>query len=89
MTRACSIERANWPGFDYLMQAECGYLAVTGDLDGPPARMGLSLVDLSTGLQAAVALSSGIVGAQASGKGGDYDVSLFDTAISNLCYVGA
>ena len=82
-------ERAAWPGYDYLMQAECGYLAVTGEPDGPPARMGLSLVDLSTGLQAAIALSSGIVGARASGKGGDYDVSLFDAATANLCYVGA
>lgn len=82
-------ERAAWPGYDYLMQAECGYLAVTGEPDGPPARMGLSLVDLSTGLQAAIALSSGIIGARASGKGGDYDVSLFDAAIANVCYVGA
>ncbi len=82
-------ERAAWPGYDYLMQAECGYLAVTGEPDGPPARMGLSLVDLSTGLQAAIALSSGIIGARATGKGADYDVSLFDAAIANLCYVGA
>ncbi len=82
-------ERAAWPGYDYLMQAECGYLAVTGEPDGPPARMGLSLVDLSTGLQAAIALSSGIIGARASGKGSDYDVSLFDAAIANVCYVGA
>ena len=82
-------ERAAWPGYDYLMQAECGYLAVTGEPDGPPSRMGLSLVDLSTGLQAAIALSSGIVGARATGVGGDYDVSLFDAAIANVCYVGA
>ena len=40
----------HWPGYDYLMQAEAGYLAVTGEPDGPPARMGLSLVDLMTGL---------------------------------------
>jgi succinate--hydroxymethylglutarate CoA-transferase len=82
-------ERAAWPGYDYLMQAECGYLAVTGEPDGPPTRMGLSLVDLSTGLQAAIALSSGIIGARSTGKGGDYDVSLFDAAIANICYVGA
>lgn len=80
-------ERAAWPGYDYLMQAECGYLSVTGEPGGPPSRMGLSLVDLSTGLQAAIALASGIVGARASGKGGDYDVSLFDAAMANVCYV--
>ncbi len=82
-------ERAAWPGYDYLMQAECGYLAVTGEPGGPPSRMGLSLVDLSTGLQAAIALSSGILGARASGKGGDYDVSLFDAAMANVCYVAS
>jgi len=82
-------ERAAWPGYDYLMQAECGYLSVTGEADGPPSRMGLSIVDLSTGLQAAIAIASGIVGARASGEGGDYDVSLFDVAMTNLCYVSA
>lgn len=82
-------ERAAWPGYDYLMQAECGYLSVTGEPGGPPSRMGLSLVDLSTGLQAAIALASGIIGARASGKGGDYDVSLFDAAMANVCYVAA
>jgi crotonobetainyl-CoA:carnitine CoA-transferase CaiB-like acyl-CoA transferase len=82
-------ERAAWPGYDYLMQAECGYLSVTGEPGGPPSRMGLSLVDLSTGLQAAIALASGIIGARASGKGGDLDVSLFDAAMANVCYVAA
>lgn len=82
-------ERAAWPGYDYLMQAEAGYLSVTGDPGGPPARMGLSLVDLSTGLQAAIAILSGVIEARTTGKGRDFDVSLFDTALSNLCYVGS
>jgi len=82
-------DRAAWPGYDYLMQAECGYLSVTGEKGGPPSRMGLSIVDLSTGVQAALALASGILGARASGQGGDYDVSLYDTAMTNLCYVSA
>ena len=82
-------ERAAWPGYDYLMQAECGYLSVTGEKGGPPSRMGLSIVDLSTGVQAALALASGILGARVSGQGGDYDVSLYDTAMTNLCYVSA
>ncbi len=82
-------ERAGWPGYDYLMQAECGYLSLTGDPEGPPSRLGLSMVDLSSGLQSAIAMLAGIVGARASGKGGDYDISLFDAAIANLAYVGA
>ena len=80
--------RADWPGYDYLMQAEVGFLSVTGEPDGPPARFGLSMVDLVTGLTAAFALLSGIIGARATGKGGDLDVSLFDTALHNLNYPG-
>ena len=47
--------RASWPGYDYLMQAEAGYLSLTGEPDGPPSRMGLSIVDMMTGLFAAFA----------------------------------
>jgi succinate--hydroxymethylglutarate CoA-transferase len=79
--------RAHWPGYDYLMQAEAGYLSLTGEPDGPPARMGLSVVDLMTGLYAAFALVSGVLAARASGKGRDLDVSLFDGALQNLCYL--
>jgi succinate--hydroxymethylglutarate CoA-transferase len=79
--------RAAWPGYDYLMQAETGYLALTGEPDGPPARCGLSIVDLMTGMTAALALTAAIVGARASGEGRDIDVSLFDTALQNLCYL--
>lgn len=79
--------RANWPGYDYLMQAEAGYLSLTGEPDGPPTRMGLSIVDLMTGLFAAFALVSGVLAARQTGQGRDLDVSLFDTALQNLCYL--
>jgi succinate---hydroxymethylglutarate CoA-transferase len=79
--------RAHWPGYDYLMQAEAGYLSLTGEPDGPPSRMGLSIVDLMTGLFAAFALVSGVLAARESGKGRDLDVSLFDAALQNLAYL--
>jgi crotonobetainyl-CoA:carnitine CoA-transferase CaiB-like acyl-CoA transferase len=79
--------RAHWPGYDYLMQAEAGYLSLTGEPDGPPARMGLSIVDLMSGVFAAFALVSGILAAREGGQGRDLDVSLFDTALQNLCYL--
>jgi succinate--hydroxymethylglutarate CoA-transferase len=79
--------RAHWPGYDYLMQAEAGYLSLTGEPDGPPSRMGLSIVDLMTGLFAAFALVSGVLAARQSGQGRDLDVSLFDTALQNLAYL--
>jgi crotonobetainyl-CoA:carnitine CoA-transferase CaiB-like acyl-CoA transferase len=79
--------RAAWPGFDYLMQAEAGYLSLTGEPDGPPARFGLSIIDLMTGTTAAMALLAGLTEARASGRGRDLDVSLFDVALHNLTYV--
>jgi crotonobetainyl-CoA:carnitine CoA-transferase CaiB-like acyl-CoA transferase len=82
-----SGSRASWPGYDYLMQAEAGYLSLTGEPEGPPARFGLSIVDLMTGTTAAMALLAGLVDAQATGRGRDLDVSLFDVAIHNLAYV--
>lgn len=81
--------RAAWPGYDYLMQAEAGYLSVTGEPDGPPARFGLSIVDLMTGITAVTGLLAGIIDARANGRGRDIDVSLFDVALTNLNYVAA
>jgi len=81
-------ERANWPGYDYLMQAEAGYFSLTGEPDSPPARMGLSMVDYMTGVVMSLGLVSGMLNARGSGIGCDVDVSLYDVALHNLNYVG-
>ena len=81
-------ERAAWPGYDYLMQAETGYFHLTGEPDSPPARCGLSLVDLMTGVALAAGLLAALHAAQRDGRGRDVDVSLFDLALFNLNYVG-
>ena len=81
-------ERANWPGYDYLMQAETGYFALTGEPGSAPSRFGLSLIDLMTGAVASMALVAGIMQARASGQGRDVDVSLFDLSLYNLNYIG-
>lgn len=78
--------RKGWPGYDYLVQAECGFLSVTGEPDSPPARFGLSMVDFMTGMTTAFALLCGIHAARATGVGRDVEVSLFDVAIHQLSY---
>jgi crotonobetainyl-CoA:carnitine CoA-transferase CaiB-like acyl-CoA transferase len=80
--------RAAWPGYDYLMQAEAGYFHLTGDPDSPPARSGLSLVDLMTGVALAAGLLAALHAARRDGTGRDVDVSLFDLALANLNYIG-
>jgi len=70
------------------MQAEAGYLSLTGEPEGPPSRAGLSLVDLSTGTTAAMALLAGVIDAMKTGRGRDLDVSLYDTALHQVLYLG-
>jgi len=81
-------ERAAWPGYDFMMQAEAGYFHLTGEPDSAPARCGLSLVDLMTGVVLATALLAALHAARRDGRGRDVDVSLFDLALSNLRYIG-
>lgn len=78
--------RASWPAYDYLAQAESGYLHLTGEPDSPPTRMGLSIVDFLTGLTTAFATTAALFGARQSGTGCDIDVTLYDVAMQQLTY---
>jgi crotonobetainyl-CoA:carnitine CoA-transferase CaiB-like acyl-CoA transferase len=81
-------ERASWPGYDYLMQAESGLMHLTGEPDGPPSRFGApSIIDQTSGLTAAVGLLSAVIHAHSTGEGCDVDISLLDVALHQLGYV--
>lgn len=80
--------RSKQPGYDYVLQALAGWMSVTGEPEGPPQKSGLSLVDYSGGLVAAISLVTGVHAARRDGVGMDCDVSLYDTAISMLTYLG-
>ncbi|GAA4082759.1 CaiB/BaiF CoA transferase family protein [Nonomuraea soli] len=80
--------RAAEPGYDYILQGLAGWMELTGDPAGPPTKSGLSLVDYSGGFVAAIALLAALHAARRDGVGMDCDLSLYDTAISMLTYVG-
>ena len=63
-------------------------MSLTGDPDGAPTKSGLSLVDLSGGYVSALALLAGLHRARRDGVGCDADISLFETALHQLMYVG-
>jgi crotonobetainyl-CoA:carnitine CoA-transferase CaiB-like acyl-CoA transferase len=63
-------------------------MSLTGDPDGPPTKSGLSLVDLSGGYASSIAILAGLWCARRDGVGCDCDVSLFETALHELVYVG-
>lgn len=80
-------DRADWPGYDYLMQAECGFLSVTGEPGTPPSRFGLSMIDFMTGVVGALGCVSALLARSTQG-GRDVDTCLFDVALHQLSYPG-
>jgi crotonobetainyl-CoA:carnitine CoA-transferase CaiB-like acyl-CoA transferase len=80
--------RAARAGYDYMMQGLAGWMSLTGDPGAPPTKAGLSLVDLSGGYAAAIALLGGLWRARRDGVGCDCDISLFEVALAELMYVG-
>ena len=81
-------ERKSWPGYDFLMQAEAGLMSMTGEADGPPSRIGPSMIDYMTGMTGTVGLLSALLHARVTGKGCDVDTCLFDVALHQLAYAG-
>ena len=81
-------ERRGWPGYDYLMQAEAGFLHLTGEPGSAPARMGLSIIDYMTGITTSLGILAALIGSMRDGTGRDVDVSLFDVALHQLTYPG-
>jgi crotonobetainyl-CoA:carnitine CoA-transferase CaiB-like acyl-CoA transferase len=80
--------RAKEGGYDYMMQGLAGWMSLTGGPDDPPTKAGLSLVDYSGGYVSAIAVLAGLWRARRDGSGCDCDVSLFETALAGLAYVG-
>jgi crotonobetainyl-CoA:carnitine CoA-transferase CaiB-like acyl-CoA transferase len=80
--------RAAQGGFDFTMQGIAGWMAVTGGPDQPPTKSGLSLVDYCAGYVTAIAVLAGIWQARRDGVGCDADISLFETALAQLTYLG-
>jgi crotonobetainyl-CoA:carnitine CoA-transferase CaiB-like acyl-CoA transferase len=81
-----SGERASYPGYDALVQAEAGWASLTGEPEGPPTRSGLPLADYAAGCAAALGLMVALFDAKRTGRGRDVDVNLYDTALSLLSY---
>jgi crotonobetainyl-CoA:carnitine CoA-transferase CaiB-like acyl-CoA transferase len=81
-------ERADWPGYDFLMQAEAGLMELTGDPAGAPTRVGVSLIDSMSGLTGTVGLLACLLRAKTTGKGCDVDTCLYDVAMHQLTYPG-
>jgi crotonobetainyl-CoA:carnitine CoA-transferase CaiB-like acyl-CoA transferase len=80
--------RSAEPAYDYVIQAMAGWMSLTGEPTGPPAKSGLSVVDFAGGYAAALALIAGLWRSHRTGIGCDCDISLLESAMAMLNYVG-
>lgn len=75
------------PGYDFVVQAECGWMAITGEPDGDPMKIGVALADVIAGKDAAIAILAALVGRRRGGPGRRLHVSLADSARAALVNV--
>jgi crotonobetainyl-CoA:carnitine CoA-transferase CaiB-like acyl-CoA transferase len=70
------------PGYDPLAQATTGIMSVTGEGDRPPVRVGVSLVDMGSGMWTVIGLLASLIERTATGQGGQVSTSLYETGLA-------
>ena len=78
---------AQRPGYDFAVQAESGLMAITGPADGPASKVGVASVDLTTGLNATIAILAALHQRALTGEGQSIELSLFDVQLQALANV--
>ena len=70
------------PGYDPLMQAYGGLMSLMGEDRRPPVRVGVSIVDLATGMWAVIGILAALTERRRTGRGGIVDTSLYESALA-------
>jgi crotonobetainyl-CoA:carnitine CoA-transferase CaiB-like acyl-CoA transferase len=78
---------AGRPGYDFAIQARSGWMAVTGEKDGEPVKVGIAIVDVLTGQNAAMSILAALLERDRSGRGQRIEVALLDSALFGLVNV--
>ena len=71
-----------YPGYDAMVQASAGLVSVNGAPEAGPVRIGVPVVDLSTGMNACIGILMALYERNRSGKGQFVDATLYDSAIA-------
>jgi crotonobetainyl-CoA:carnitine CoA-transferase CaiB-like acyl-CoA transferase len=77
-------DAARRPGYDIMVQALSGLMSVTGEPGGEPVKAGVALLDVITGLQAAVGILAALHERERTGHGRHVSVSLFDASVAAM-----
>jgi len=69
------------PGYEPIIQAVAGLISLNGDPSGPEARVGVSIIDLSTGMWTAIGILAALAKRNATGLGSLVTTSLFESGL--------
>ena len=76
--------RRDEPGYDFVIQAMSGFMALNGEPAGDPLKFGLAISDLACGLYATIAIQSALLMRQRTGRGQHVDMALLDCSVALL-----
>jgi len=74
--------RGGQPGYDAIVQAMAGMIAANGSPEGGPTRIGIPVVDITTGLYATIGILMALIERQISGRGQFVEATLFESGLS-------
>ena len=77
-------EAATRPGYDIIVQALSGLMSVTGERDGEPVKAGVALLDVITGLDAAIGVLAALHERDRTGRGRHVSVALYDASVAAM-----
>ena len=80
---------ADYPGYDFIVQAMAGIMSITGEPGGEPMKVGVAIVDITAGLFALNGVLAALHERERTGKGQRVDVSLLESALAWLANVGS
>lgn len=81
--------KSEMPGYDFILQAETGLMAITGEPGGAPMKLGVAIVDICTGMQASIAILAALEARHRTGRGQRCEVNLHDTGLHILANVAS
>lgn len=76
--------RASEAGYDFVIQAMSGFMALTGEPAGQPMKMGISISDLTCGLYSVIGIQAALAMRQRTGRGQHVDMALLDCSVGLL-----
>lgn len=82
-------DRIDEPGYDVMIQAEAGLMAISGPSHGEASKVGVALVDVLTGMMAANGILAALLHRERHQRGHALNISLFQTALFSLVNVGS